>query len=1175
MQKLASRALAAGIAVALSGTAGAQVVISQVYPNAGANGYHADYVELHNTGNATVNLGGWSIQYAQKGSAWQRTQISGILAPGGYYLIRMGTTTSGRVLPASNFTSPFGMVPQLGKLALLSAGGTLADACPSAQAGLVDVFGYGATDCYEGSARAMVASPLNAYLRKGEGCQDTQSNAADFSVASAAPRNAASARLVCAPTLPTLSVQAVAKAEGHSGVTPFEFELKLDGPAGPAGVDWSVHGGASGTATPQADYTPINLSGRIEPGQSSARFVLPVLGDRNVEADETVALQVKVHAGATTANGDYLDTTATILNDDIAQPPTLSVAKVVRNEGHDGYTPFEFELTLDRPAGAGGAQWRALSVDGGTATAGADYLPIDLAGTIAEGQSAARFALPVRGDTVPEANETVKLRIDLGAGARAADGSASLAAEAVILDDDPLLTPIHAIQGRGERSPMLGQQVEAEGIVTAIVKDGFFLQAPAAEADADPLTSEALFVQTGAAPNPNLQSLRVRAVGIVTELYAPGEQPDRASMTAIVATNPAQNVGNVRQPLPPALIRLQPERDLGASGYEPFEGMRVQLEDRRVIGATGGRTDATVESTLSDGVFHLLDGAADAAAPMREPGARYGVRDNGAPAGWIPRWDGNPEAIGVDSAATGRTPFDVAVGARVGNVVGPLDQRSGRYTVVQQADQALIALAPAPAPVGIDAADPYRPPVDVAYYDLGAFHDEVSPPNSGQPASQPFAVEQRLGKLAEGIVGALRSPHIVAIGGAENRGLLERLAQRVDQRAASVGQANPNYRAVSLESASPLQLGFLLRSDQVGPAPRVLLDGHAQIGREETLALPSGDWMPLFEQAPQFVDATVRDGGVEFRLRVLLAKLAPLDGSDADSAQGRTLRLRRHAQADFLARWLQQHQQSANALPLLVLGDLQGYGFGDGYTDPVGTLAGKPSDPLWTLVPGDGIDRVDPDLIALTATGADGERYSSIVEGSRQQLQHALADERLVAATDAIELRHARINAGQPATARNQAGSELRAAAADPLHLRLLPRTQADLALAVSAPPQPVAGQWLEYRVSLKNEGPDRAHRVGVGMAFSRTSDRAYVQAPPDWNCGAPQLDAGRTSVACSLPRLERDGVATLSLFVPTWSDEADIDLSLAASATAQSADPQPGNNAAQATARLTAPPAP
>ncbi|QQQ02299.1 lamin tail domain-containing protein [Lysobacter enzymogenes] len=1175
MQKLASRALAAGIAVALSGTAGAQVVISQVYPNAGANGYHADYVELHNTGNATVNLGGWSLQYAQQGSGWQRTQISGTLPPGGYYLIRMGTTTAGRALPTSNFSSPTSMAPQSGKLALLSGGGTLAQACPSAQAGLVDLFGYGATDCYEGSARAAVVSPLNAYLRKNDGCQDSQSNAADFSVASAAPRNAASARLVCAPTLPKLSVQPVAKAEGHSGVTPFEFELKLDAPAGPTGVDWSVHISGTGTATPDADYTPINLSGRIEPGQNSARFVLPVRGDSEVEADETVTLQIKVHAGATTANGDYLDTVATLLNDDTAPPPTMSVANVARSEGHDGYAPFEFELKLDRPAGAGGAQWRALSVDGGTATAGADYLPIDLAGTIAEGQSAARFALPVRGDTVPEANETVKLRIDLGAGARAADGSASLATEAVILDDDPLITPIHAIQGRGERSPMLGQQVQVEGIVTAIVKDGFFLQAPATEADADPLTSEALFVQTGTAPNPNLQALRVRAVGIVAELYAPGDQPDRASMTAIVATNPAQNVGNVRQPLPPALVRLQPDPGLGAAGYEAFEGMRVQLDDRLVIGATGGRTDAGLETTVSDGVFYLLDGAADAPPPMREPGARYGVRDNGAPAGWIPRWDGNPEAIGVDSAATGRAPFDVAVGARVGNAVGPLDQRSGRYTVIQQADQALLALAPAPAPSGVDAADPYRPPVDVAYYDLGAFHDEISPPNSGQPASQPFAVERRLDKLAEGIVGKLRLPHIVAIGGVENRALLERLAQRIDQRAATAGQANPNYRAVSLESDSPLQLGFLLRSDQVGPAPRVLLDGHVQIGCEETLALPSGDWMPLFEQAPQFVDATVRDNGAEFRLRVLLAALAPLDGSDADSAQGRALRSRRHAQADFLARWVQQHQQAAGALPLLVLGDLQGFGFGDGYTDPVGTLIGKPSDPLWTLVPGDGIDRVDPNLIALTATGADGERYSSIVEGSRQQLQHALADERLVAATDAIELRHARINAGQPATARNQAGSELRAANADPLHVRLLPRTHADLSLSVQAPQPPTAGQWLEYRVVVDNLGPDDAHGVGVGMALSQAFDRVRVQAPPDWNCGAPQIEAGRTSAACSAPRMWRDSGASLSLFVLTYADQAGTDLTLAASATAQSADPQPGNNAAQASARLTAAPAP
>lgn len=1172
MQTLASRALAAGIALALSGAAGAQVVISQVYPNAGASGYNTDYVELHNTGNASVNLNGWNIQYAQKGASWQRTQISGLLPPGGYYLVRMGTSGSGRALPASNFSSHIGMAPQLGKIALLSSGAALTEACPAGLPGLVDVVGYGATDCYRGAALAASTSPSNAYLRKAEGCQDSRVNAADFAAGAAAPRNAAAPRLVCAPTVPQLSVEAVAQAEGHSGVTPFEFELKLDRPAGVDGVDWAVHVSGSGSAEPDEDYAPIALAGRIEPGQSSARFVLPVHGDTDVEGDETVPLQVKVYGGAVTADGDYLNTHATILNDDAAQPPTLSVARVLRTEGDEGYAPFEFELGLDRPAGPGGVQWRARTVDGGTAASGADYLPIDLVGTIAEGLASGSFVLPVRGDTVPEANETVQLRIDLVAGARAADGGASLGAEAVILDDDPLITPIHAIQGRGERSPMLGQRVEVEGIVTAIVKDGFFLQAPPTEADADPLTSEALFVQTGSAPNPNLRALRVRVVGIVAELYAPGEHPDRASMTAVVTTNPPMNVGNVVQPLPPALAGLRPDPERGAAGYEPFEGMRVQLDDRPVIGATGGTTDARLETTVSDGVFYVLDGAADAAPPMREPGARYGVRDDGAPVGWISRWDGNPEAIGVDSAATGRAPFDIGVGARVGNVVGPLDQRSGRYTVVQQADQAILALAPAPAPAGVDAADPYRPPVDVAYYDLDGLYDEIAPPNSGQPAPLPFALEQRLDKLAAGIAGELRLPHIVALGGAENRALLERLAQRVGQRALAAGLADPDYRAVALESPSPLQLGFLLRSDPSGTAPRVLLEGHAQVGREETLALPSGDWIALFDEAPQYIDATVRDHSGAFRLRVLLARLAPLAGSDADSAAGRTLRLRRHAQADFLARWVQQHQQAPDALPLLVLGDLQGYGFSDGYTDPVGTLAGKPSDPLWTLVPGDGIDRVDPDLATLTATGAERERYAAIVEGSRQQLQHALADERLVAATDAIELRHARINAGQPATVRNQAGNGWRAAASDPLHVRLLPRSVADLSLSVQAPQPAVAGTWLEYRVGVDNAGPDDAHGVGVGLALSRAFDRAYVQAPPDWTCGAPQVEAGRTSVACSTPRAWRNGSSTLRLFALSHADEAGTDLTLAASATAQSADPQPGNNSAQATATLLAP---
>src|SRR3546814_20485664 len=76
----------------------------------------------------------------------------------------------------------------------------------------------------------------------------------------------------------------------------------------------------------------------------------------------------------------------------------------------------------------------------------------------------------------------------------------SLQATLTILKDDFNLVPVNAIQGAGASSPLLGQTVITSAIVTAVRNNGFFIQMPDAEADANPLTSEGVFVFTSAAP---------------------------------------------------------------------------------------------------------------------------------------------------------------------------------------------------------------------------------------------------------------------------------------------------------------------------------------------------------------------------------------------------------------------------------------------------------------------------------------------------------------------------------------------------------------------------------------------------------------------------------------------------------------------------------------------------
>ncbi len=83
--------------------------------------------------------------------------------------------------------------------------------------------------------------------------------------------------------------------------------------------------------------------------------------------------------------------------------------------------------------------------------------------------------------------------------------AANAAATGTIVNDD--VTLISAVQGTGSASPLVGQTVTVEAIVVGDFQNGdadgkrnlggFYLQEEKADQDANPLTSEGLFVYEG------------------------------------------------------------------------------------------------------------------------------------------------------------------------------------------------------------------------------------------------------------------------------------------------------------------------------------------------------------------------------------------------------------------------------------------------------------------------------------------------------------------------------------------------------------------------------------------------------------------------------------------------------------------------------------------------------
>lgn len=306
----------------------AQVVISQAYGGGGNVGapLNADYVELFNAGNAPQSLADWSIQYASSaGTSWTLLPLPATMIPaGGYFLVKVSSTgMNGAALPTPDFDSALiSAAATNGKFALASTSVALSGGCPIG-ASVLDFVGYGSANCFEGTAAAGVLSATSAAIRGGNGCNDTNQNSADFTVAAPAPRNSTTPAAPCGGGTRTLSINDVSVTEGNSGTVTATFTVSLTQSAGAGGVTFDIATADATAAIADNDYVPRSLTGQaIAEGASSYAFDVTVHGDTHTEPNETFFVNVTNVVGA--AVGDTQGV-GTIINDDFVLTPISSV----------------------------------------------------------------------------------------------------------------------------------------------------------------------------------------------------------------------------------------------------------------------------------------------------------------------------------------------------------------------------------------------------------------------------------------------------------------------------------------------------------------------------------------------------------------------------------------------------------------------------------------------------------------------------------------------------------------------------------------------------------------------------------------------------------------------------------------------------------------------------------
>ncbi len=431
------------------------------------------------------------------------------------------------------------------------------------------------------------------------------------------------------------------------------------------------------------------------------------------------------------------------------------------------------------------------------------------------------------------------------------------------------LTPIHQIQGDSDMSPLEGQLVTTQGVVTAAFPhglsrlDGFFLQD--ATGDAEPATSEGIFVYDNGKNVTATVGATLTVTGTVKEYYGLTEIVlDAAGLVA------AETVA-----VPPTPIDDVPcDEAEAAASLEAFEGMRVTLPDLTVVGATDHNGEAYgVPASL--GRFALYRG--------HQLGCRLGLL---APTGWL----------------------TLDHGQKVMAPVGVLAFTFGAFKLAVPEDAVLetmpSAVSPPPPPVPASADE-----ITVATYNVqDLFESGVS------PAAYSVAIARRARSIAEG----LGLPDLVGLQEVENLAVIEDLATHPLLAAADydpVLMDGPDVRGIDV--------GLLFNRRRLvlagEPQARQACTARGSLGGPGTsCTLPNGGqgWH-LFSRPPLVVNLFVRGTGT--RLVVIVNHFKSKSGGDAETRPYRV------EQAEFVRGLAVAARETYPSAKIVVLGDLNDF----------------------------------------------------------------------------------------------------------------------------------------------------------------------------------------------------------------------------------------------------------
>lgn len=549
------------------------------------------------------------------------------------------------------------------------------------------------------------------------------------------------------------------------------------------------------------------------------------------------------------------------------------------------------------------------------------------------------------------------------------------------------LTLLHDVQGSGEVTPIPSSIVTVQGVVTALFPglSGFFMQEEDADQDANPATSEGVFVFTGSGGLPPgvAPGDVVRVTGQVGEFSATGAN----TMTQIAQPTTVE-CGSTASATPSPL-----ELPVAAlSDLERYEGMLVQLTQELTISEyfNFDRFGEYVLAKPRDGEPRLI-----APTQAEEPGPAAVARADENLRRRIVVDDGRSAQNPNPAIHPNGQPFTLQNRFRGGDTVaglqGILAQQSGSYRVqptvygtYTPANLRPIASAPIGGTLRVGAMNALN-----YFLTLDTADDGEGTCGPGQNLDCRGAnTAEELTRQRDKLLAAIKliDPAILGVIEIENTPGVSPLADLV---AGLPGYAFVDTGVIGTDA---IRVGLIYKSAAVAPAGAFRWLTAADDARfRDTLNRPV--------LAQTFTETATGE-----KLTVAVAHLKS-KGSDCDAVsdpdagdgQGNCNLTRRDA-ARALVDWLATDPTGSGDPDFLIVGDLNSYA----KEDPVDAILAGPDD-----APGTADDYTD-----LIATYQGPRAYSYVFDAQAGYLDHALASAALAPRVTGANEPH--INADEP-----------------------------------------------------------------------------------------------------------------------------------------------------------------